>query len=95
LDDFVTFVGGSRDAFEFLEVDTRNTLMVPSDPEGRGGTVSLSALVTMKQKSDGFVFHTHLNHIYEVTWFKFDGHPGKRLVTKVFGVIDSPVPIPI
>lgn len=67
--------------------------MVPSDEEGRGGTVGLAATITLKRKSDANVFLVQLNEIYEVTWFQFDHSPGKRLITKVFGVILSPIDI--
>lgn len=88
--DFVTV---SREEFRFLDVEIQNTIAVPSDPEGRGGTVSLTAVISIKRKSDGMVVLTYLTEIYEITWFQFEGQPGKRLITKIFGVIDSPIPI--
>jgi hypothetical protein len=94
-DGFVNFLSGSRDVFSFLDVETRDTLVVQSDEEGRGGTVSLSASITIKRKSDAHVFLAQVNEIYEVTWFQLDQGPGKRLVTKVFGAILSPVPVTI
>lgn len=92
-DDFVNFVGGSRDTFSFLDVETRDTIVVPSDEEGRGGTVSLSATMTLKRKSDGHVFLVQVNEIFEITWFQLDKGQGKRFITKVFGVILSPISV--
>jgi hypothetical protein len=85
------FVAVSRDVFRFVDVKIQNTIIVPSDAEGRGGTVSLTAEVSAKRKSDGVEIIMHLNEIYEITWFQFDGQLGKRLITKLFGVIDSPL----
>ncbi|KAH7313601.1 hypothetical protein B0I35DRAFT_480278 [Stachybotrys elegans] len=94
-DNFVSTMGGARELFSSLDVETRNTIAVPSDEQGRGGTVSLSASITMKRKSDGFVFLVEVNEIYEITWFQFDQGPGKRLITKVFAVVLSPIDLPV
>jgi len=88
---FQAFVKQNRAESRFLDFTFSDPVVVPSDPEGAGGTVGFGIKVKAERKSDGQLQTANLVTVFEVTWFEDAEHPqgGKRLITRSFAAVGA------
>uniref|UniRef100_A0A8H7K3E0 SnoaL-like domain-containing protein n=1 Tax=Bionectria ochroleuca TaxID=29856 RepID=A0A8H7K3E0_BIOOC len=89
MQEFKAWLAGYRSQYDYLDISFHNPVVAPSDPEGRGGTVGLTARWKGQGKNDRILYESQLVAIFEVTWFDDPGRGGpahgERMITKAFG----------
>jgi hypothetical protein len=93
---FKKWLAGYRSQYDYLDLSFHNQVVVPSDPEGRGGTVGLTVKWTAMGKNDGALYESQLVAVFEVTWFdemqqRGSAH-GRRMITKAYGAFGEVTP---
>ncbi|PWY89705.1 hypothetical protein BO94DRAFT_43999 [Aspergillus sclerotioniger CBS 115572] len=91
---FGEFMQDYRNKYIFVDFAFHDAVTVPTDDEGRSGTVGVGIKARAVGKVDGVLYEARLHEIFQVEWIPSRGDSGgHRLITKLTGALKDLYPV--